>query len=68
MHEDIFENVIKYEPAEDDTLGGIPRESRIGLKTTLPPNPKAPAINPPKNPRQNSFFKFYLFKIISLAH
>lgn len=41
---------MRYDPVAEDTLGGIPSYKRIGLNTTPPPSPNAPATNPPKNP------------------
>ena len=49
------------------TYGGSPIVSKMGLKITPPPNPKAPARNPPKNPRNSSFVIFWALKIISDA-
>lgn len=50
MHDDILEKVIRYAPVAEATLGGIPKVNKIGLNTTPPPSPKAPATNPPKKP------------------
>jgi hypothetical protein len=55
MHDDILEKVIRYAPEAEATLGGIPKVNKIGLNTTPPPSPKAPATNPPKKPSIKSY-------------
>ena len=51
MHAEIFEKVIKYMPVADETFGGTPIDNRSGLKIVPPPNPRAPATQPPANPK-----------------
>ena len=49
----------------DETIGGIPRDSKIGLKMTPPPSPNAPATNLPKKLRSSNFISTDFSGIIS---
>ena len=66
-HAEILENVIKYIPVADDTLGGTPIYKRRGLKMTPPPNPKAPATQPPPNPKQRTLNRTFPWNTRSLG-
>lgn len=65
-HAEIFENVIKYIPVAEETLGGTPIYKRRGLKITPPPNPRAPATQPPPNPKQRTLNRTFPWNMRSL--
>lgn len=54
-HAAILEKVIRYMPVAEETFGGTPICKRRGLKMTPPPSPRAPATQPPPNPKQRTF-------------
>jgi hypothetical protein len=49
------------------TMGWIPKSSKIGPKTTPPPIPIVPAMNPAINPIAFNLIIVSLFQFISLA-
>ena len=63
----ILLNVMRYMPVADETLGGTFIAIRIGLKMTPPPRPSAPAIHPPKNPKDKMIVNVLPSKIKSLC-
>lgn len=59
MHVDIFEKVIIYIPVAEETCGGTPSPINNGLKITPPPNPRAPATQPPPKPSPKTVLKVF---------
>jgi len=58
-HAAIFEKVIKYIPVAEETFGGTPICKRRGLKITPPPNPRAPATQPPPKPKHSTLKRIF---------
>ena len=53
----VVENITRYIPEDEETLGGTPIPIKYGLKMVPPPRPRAPATKPPKNPKIKSFLR-----------
>ena len=66
-HAAIFEKVIKYIPVAEETFGGTPICKRRGLKITPPPNPRAPATQPPPKPKHSTLKRIFPWKRRSLG-
>ena len=54
-----------YIPVEEDTFGGTPKLSIIGLNITPPPRPIAPDSKPPRKAENDSFMMADLVKMRS---